>query len=831
MSSQADSVVALWLTYAASAAAAVWLARRFAGALSTGAGVFLAVLPLLFTGEAMLRGGIYGPADLYSLHEPWKRVAVEHGITGVANPILSDLAFANLPWRAAVRDAFANGRFPLWNRFVLGGNPLLGAAQAGVFHPATWLGIFLPVALSWTFSCTLTILLALLAAAVFFLDFRLRTIPALVGAVAWGFSTYLLFWNGWSVGPAVATFPLLLLGLRRMASGGENGVGLTVAALLLGFAGGHPETFFHCAAAGAVYFVWELAARRGQISRAARSAALAGALALLFAGPQLFPLVEAIRHSAEYRARRAALAAGGGFQSVRAGEAAARLLPAVLPFAYGIWGQSPVQGERNDGSGMPLAYGGAVLFPLAALGLIPRRLFRPHPGAPAARFARRDVPSRPAQSEARGDPSRSPAAGEGEERGRSIFLAFAVAGLLLGSSAPGLIDLLTRLPLFSLALNYRLVFLAGLGLAGLAAFGTERVCRVESRWLAVASVVTLLLLGVVFFLSRGVFRERALPDSFVRSGFAWEVVPVAALCAAALLFRRSRRALLVSTLLLLVVERAGERTGVYPTFPAATLAPPLPGLAAFSAGGVERVVAAGDVFRPNGAALYGLEDARGYESLVLDRFADTYPLWAKPQAASFNRVDDLTSPFLSFLNVRFAVAPPEAAAPRGWDERLRNRALAVFENPRALPRMFAPRRVRSERDAAVMLREMRAAADFSDTAWIPGAGSEVANGRAEISLRAAGPDLVATVVAADSVFLATSIPDWPGWTATSAGERIPLVTVNHAFLGFWLNAGRRTVLLRYRPASFSSGLAAFGLAVAASAAIAFRRRRRFAPPG
>jgi MFS family permease len=37
----------------------------------------------------------------------------------------------------------------------------------------------------------------------------------------------------------------------------------------------------------------------------------------------------------------------------------------------------------------------------------------PHPASPAARFARRDVPSRPAQSEARGDPSRSPAGGEG----------------------------------------------------------------------------------------------------------------------------------------------------------------------------------------------------------------------------------------------------------------------------------------------------------------------------------------------------------------------------------------------------------------------------------
>ena len=115
------------------------------------AGVFLALLPLAFTGKAFLRGDLYGPSDLYYADEPWREVAAENGIRGVANPILSDLAFANLPWRAAVREALVNGRLPLWNRFVVTGNPLLGAAQASVFHPATWLGIFLPLAESWTF--------------------------------------------------------------------------------------------------------------------------------------------------------------------------------------------------------------------------------------------------------------------------------------------------------------------------------------------------------------------------------------------------------------------------------------------------------------------------------------------------------------------------------------------------------------------------------------------------------------------------------------------------------------------------------------------------------
>src|SRR5262245_6282153 len=264
----------------------------------------------------MLRGELYGPADLYAAADPWRAIVVAEGAPPPANPILSDLAFANLPWRAALREAAANGRLPLWNRFVLGGNPLLGAAQAGALHPATWLGLWLPVPLSFTFSCTFTLFLALLSAFLFFSDFRFPSAAALAGAVGWGFSTYVLFWLGWSVGPSTATLPLLLLGLRRIARApGRASLGLTAAALWLSFCGGHPESFFHGVAAGGVCFLWELfgARHRGaRIAPALGGAMGAGLLALLLAGPQLFPLLEAIPHSAEYRARREALAQGRG---------------------------------------------------------------------------------------------------------------------------------------------------------------------------------------------------------------------------------------------------------------------------------------------------------------------------------------------------------------------------------------------------------------------------------------------------------------------------------------------------------------------------------------
>lgn len=790
---------ALWLTWAATTAATVWLARRFVTRIRWGTGVLLALLPLVFTGGAFLRGNLYGPADLYYQHDPWKAVAAENGVDRIHNPILSDLAFANIPWRAAVREAVVNGRLPLWNRFVLGGNPLLGTAQAAVFHPSTWLGLFLPLALSWTFSCAFTLFLALLCGYLFFRELCRSDGGALVGAVGWGFSTFVLFWDGWAVGPSIAGFPLLLLGLRRLARGGEKAVAITAAALLLSAAGGHPETLLHSAGGGGVYFLWELFAReaRSRAGRAIGGALAAGLLAAALAAPMLLPLLEALPHSAEYSARRAALAKGRSGQSVSGTEALRRLRPAVLPFAHGIYGRSPVQDRRQDGSGMPLAYAGAVLFPLAALGLL----------------------------------------GRAQSRGRWIFLGFFLAGLAYGASAPLLLDATSSLPGFALALNYRLVFLAPFGLAGLAALGADRIGETESaRRLATTALLFAVVLTVAYLSSWRVYESRDLPDDFLRRSIGFEVVPVVALSIAAAFLRKRPARLAVVALALLVAQRYLEMRETYPTLPARSLAPELPVLAAIPrTPEPRRVVATGGVFRPNGAALYGLEDVRGYESLVLNRFAETYPFWCGAQFASHNRVDDLTRPFLSFLNARYAIGEPGASAPSGWRVSARGREGAVFENPSALPRAFVPRGVRVETDAKRRLDEMGAARDFGETAWLseppltPTLSPQAGRGDTHVTVREIGTDLIIEADVPERTLVATSIPDWPGWRADNGGRAIPLTTVNHAFVGFWLPAGRAIVRLHYLPSSFIIGSTIAAAAVAAVSLAAFLRRRRVLP--
>jgi hypothetical protein len=336
---------------------------------------------------------------------------------------------------------------------------------------------------------------------------------------------------------------------------------------------------------------------------------------------------------------------------------------------------------------------------------------------------------------------------------------------------------------------------------------------------------------LAYVLAVPVFRERNLTAGFTRPSLVFEVVPVVLLLAASFV---SRGQLASVALVLLVGQRFFEMRGVYPTLPARALAPPLPVLSSMPKT-VEpyRVVAAGGTFRPNAAALYGFEDVRGYESLVLDRFAETYPLWCRPQFASFNRVDDLGRPFLSFLNARYALAEPETAVPDGWLLVARKLEGSVFENPRALPRAFVPRRVRVAPDPRRGLAEMAAAPDFAEVSWLSQSPHldarpvrEGANGRARLTVREIGTDLVIEADVREEALVATSLPDWPGWRARDGGRELALATVNHAFVGFRLAPGRHVVRLHYLPFSFLIGsLLSAAAVVAVFLGAALRRRR------
>src|SRR6185436_691990 len=146
-----------------------------------------------------------------------------------------------------------------------------------------------------------------------------------------------------------------------------------------------------------------------------------------------------------------------------------------------------------------------------------------------------------------------------------------------------------------------------------------------------------------------------------------ELIPLAIL-AALLVLRVQPRFALPAVLALLLVQRVVEDGGMYPVLPEKLFYPDIPILRHMQNDPATpfRMVGLWFALVPDTAAMYGLEDARGYEAMTFDRLHDTYALWSEAQPVSFNIIKDKTRPFLSFLNIKYAIGSLDAQPEGDW---------------------------------------------------------------------------------------------------------------------------------------------------------------------
>ncbi len=768
--------------YGGTAAALLYLAHRFVLPLPRRTALLLAAAPLLFTGRALLTGHVYGPIDILYNGYPFGSLRVELGVPPDRTPLLGDVVYQQIPWRAAVREAIFEGRLPLWNPHTLAGEPLAAVAQPAVLHPGTLAGLLLPLPQAWSFDMTLRFLIALLAMFLFLRDLGCGERAALLGALGFAFSNWMIFYLGVPPMPATAPVPLLLLGLRRIArEPGVSGAAITVGALLLIASAGHPETLFHASAGAGVYFLFELAGARrrfASVGVAAAAAAVAAGLSAVI----LLPFLEAVPHTLEHFVRTTWYA--NQPRSRSGAEILRRLVPQISPYAVGVSGH----GRLMDGFIEPSAYAGALLFPFAFSGI----------------FARL--------------------------RDRWFFLLAGLFGLAVWTKT-AMADAVAKLPLFDIALNERLLLWTVLSLCVLAALGANRLADGEGAPAFLAGCAgTLGLVAWLYVRYRPRLAALEMPAAFLRGRLLAQLLPLLlGLVLVAVLSRRLRATVGLTILVaVFAASRVFEQGGTYPTMAPSTFYPRFEVLQAIPDDPGYRMAGVGRALIPNASAVYGLDDVRGYEAMTLRRFHDTYPLWCVPQPVWFNRVEDPTRPFLSFLAARWVLTETGFASPAGWPKRAEGGGLVLLENPRALPRAFAPRYTRNEPDAARRLELLGGVADFAERGVVEdGPASDwTANGPSRVEIVEARADRVAIEVRADApTLVATSIPAWPGWKAKVDGEAAPTIPYNHAFLAVRVPAGTHRLTLRYLPDGFVYGAALSAGALAVSAFVLLRRRR------
>ncbi len=780
------SAALLYLLIAGGVAALLVRIERVPRAIA----IALVLLPLFVTGRALLKGEIYSPIDIAFAAEPLASIADQAGVTHATDPTTSDVYAEFVPWHSAVRHAIADGQWPLWNRFELGGGPLAAAVQSAPYHPIHLLALLLPLGAALTFIATMLFFVAVTTAFLFMRDLVRFDHAALFGATAWMFSRHLVTFAGTAHGLGLASMPLVLFAARRVVRAPNvRGAALLTLALTLLVFSGHPETMLHVVALAVAYFgfeMWRIRATRWR--RAVIAGTAAGIAALLITSIALVPFLDALPQTEEMRFR------GGGVvpQTITFARTMHVIAAELLPLIDGVAGlEIPSHPKTTEHSWLGSAYAGTLLLALAAYALVRARRRR-------ARF----------------------------------FAALFALGLFAGAGVIG--ALLTHVPLFSVAVNERMIWCAAFALSVLAALAIDVATRERSHMLPLFFALTAVAVAVGVIANHGDLIAAGLSPLFIRVSAARALLPLL-LAAAATATIRHPRAIAALLFALFIAQRSAETANIRPSVPQQALSPAFPGLEVMTANEPFRIVGQGMLLTPNIATQYGLEDARGYQAITLARYHDTFPLWSIKQPVWSNRVEDLSSPMLSLMNVRFAIARPNARLPEGWISRASFPGYQIAENTRVLSRAFVPRRVHLGVTSSEALNEMKRARDFGEDAWIEGGSrATVDNGPGVVQVEERGSDLVMRASMAGGGWIVASQAAWRGWHALENGRELRIHRANEAFIAFHLSQGEHNIDLVYRPASFTAGawITASTLALmfcALVARIRFARIARFVP--
>jgi hypothetical protein len=774
---------------------ALW--HRYVQPIRTAAAIALVLLPLCFTGRALLTGRVYGPIDLPYMSEPLLDYADDYGVgrrpTGQArihNGTISDLYMQMIPWQAAVRASLARGEWPLWNPYMLCGSMLAANMQSAPYDPLQLIALILKQPQAMTFGAAMTFFLAGFFTFAFARSLGLSDIASLIGAAGFMFSGVIAFFVGWPLGRAWAVFPLVLVGVRLVVHemSVRAAVVLTsafVAILIVG----HPESALHIVFVGVAYGALEVFSTRR--FHAIALAALCGVIALLLTAVALLPFFEAAPQTMEYMVRHQYYKV----QPLPFGEKeiVRRAGVSALPW-YG--GQPEHDNYTPDWDSTNFRTGAVIVaLALAALALAPRR------------------------------------------RETWFFFAAAVICGWIGLNAPPLAGWLHKVPLFDITINDRLSFAAAFALAMLAAIAADHWPSISKRAFAAAAIV-----GATFFavmiLTANVFDSRialGVKPGLILTLTVAALVPLA-LIAMMLALRTPARVALPLILGMLLIARTLEDGRIYPVLPQKVFYPPTPILTHMQNDKSEpfRMGAMHFMFLPDAAALYGLEDVRGYEAMTFLRLAQTYAFWSVHNTASYNNLPDKSRPFLSLINMKYLIALPNEQPDEQWKVVLEDRNARLLQNTRVIPRAFIPRRVRYEKRQDEVLYGMSNQTDFADIAWIVApeySPHEIGNGRGTLVTRRHGRhwDITATMLEDGWIVLSESA--WKGWRAYIDGKRVQTQFANHAFVGVFVPKGKHEVRVVYQPESFTRGRnisAATVLGLAAFFAWRRRERRRLA---
>jgi hypothetical protein len=792
------------MTRAISDAVARWVrGRPIAFAALLYAGLALALL-----GPGLIPGHTTAGSDFLWSAAPWNTSRPPDVPAFGTNPELTDPAYVFEPFLQYTRGQLPH--VPLWDPYIMAGRPYLANAQSAVFSAFSLPAYVLPF--WWSLSVIACLKLFVAAMGTFLLAraLGLRLAGALLAGVVFAFSLWFVVWLPWPLTAVWALVPWLLLATDRLVRRPGPLPAAALAALVAAqFLCGHPESSVHALLATGAFLVLRLVqARRGEgaaaRARGGRAVAFfAGAIVCgtAIAAAAIVPFAEALTHSGDVALRNAAESTYTPRKFI------------LALFLYDYWGR-PTQTPIESFEIQRAFYVGALPLMLAATALIRRR-----------------------------------------DLGRVAIAGFALFVGLVVLGVPPVFDAFTALPGIHTLHNWRMTVLLVLCIALLAGWGLDDLLarRLTKRqtWWALGAAAALLMVPLVWVAFTHASSARFLGEALqVAWGFArqppkgfpdtgpvirlsalilWLTFAAASVVLLAAYLRRRFAAPAFAALAIALVVADLFRAGVgqTPAEPVAKATQPVTGAIHYlQAHRPARFVGPppglGPAPIPPDVSLrYGLYDARGYDYPVDKRYDRLWRRWVtKPDQFAVGqflvRIDDRSLPVLSLLGVRDIIQQRGQLPPFGPGVRLAydGADAQIYENGRALPRVFLPGEQRIVRGEGAALEAVgdpgldgrRTLITEHRLPGLPSAdhGAGVSGGSARIA--SYGPERVTVEVRATRrAELVLSDLSFPGWNATVDGRRSRVDRVDYLLRGVPVEPGVHRVEFRYQPRSWTIG--------------------------
>ena len=732
--------------------------------------------------QSLVGGKGLVPVDAIFQMPPWSSAASVEP----SNYLLVDQYLDLVPLRQFFHDQLLQGRFPLWNPFLMCGVPSLASMQGAALYPINLLLSPLSPFVASGISA-----FAKLFVAAFFTFLYLRRLgvvsaAALVGALTFALSGFLIVWLGHPHANVAVMLPVLFYCIEAAIARPRTtrpwiGLAVSFGVMLLG---GHAPTAVHATLALAAYVAFRLFRLAGRMMFGLSVLAALGAGALI-AAPQILPFAEYSRLSSSSQSSEALRRWASHLPP-------ATLVHYLLPYMSGspstrfehlpkAMGLGPVE-NFNERTG----YVGILALFLAAVATLRRRCV----------FS-------------------------------FFFGGLALVALAIIYGVPPWPAIMRGLPVLASINHERLILVLDWSAAVLAALGADALMRAKPAErpgrLAVVFVlgVTVALLALWTFVG-GTAKLDAASRSFLTGQL---LVLGGGLGAAVIVTRRWLGLRWIAALCIgwTAADLLWFGMGYNPAIPREHYYPATGAIRFLQAdSSVFRVFAPSPVLMPNTAQVYGLSDVRGrdfmsiarYEELITGRAGDFF-FYENPRNIPVA---------VASLNAKYVLMPARVpAAPEDFD-LVYDKEIKIYQNRRYLERAAIVFEHRVEREQAAMLKHVRDPAfDPGQLVWLeePPAANPVGSNRL---IAGAATEARVTRYEPDLVTVETRLPQpgflvlfdtyFPGWTASVDGRETAIYRANYTFRAVSVPAGAHTVTFTYRPLSFRLGLAASGIALA-----------------